>query len=305
MSDNDRLLVVIAGPTAAGKTALAIDLAIHFHTEILSADSRQFYREMIIGTASPTDDELSLVRHHFIRHRSVHEPWNVSGFETEAVRLMEDLFMTHRILFLVGGSGLYIDAVCHGLDTLPDPDPEIRCQLKETLAFSGVPGLFRELERLDPVYAARVDRSNPARLIRALEVCRITGIPYTALLTNTMRTRSFRILKIALEMPRENLFNRINARVDAMILAGLADEARYLLPFRDQNALNTVGYQELFDHFTGRMTLDQAIEKIKVNTRRYAKRQLTWFRKDPEYHWFAPGESEKITGMIRSQLGSR
>ncbi|MDP1621088.1 MAG: tRNA (adenosine(37)-N6)-dimethylallyltransferase MiaA [Bacteroidales bacterium] len=298
MTINGPLIIVIAGPTAVGKTSLAVSLASHFNTEIISADSRQFFYEMTIGTAVPSVLELSLVKHHFIHHLSIHETYNVSRFELDSMVILDGLFNRHKIGFMVGGSGLYINAVCHGIDQLPDPDPEIRRRLKEILTNSGIAPLQNELERLDPEYAMQVDRFNPARLMRALEVCIATGVPYSALRSAMPKRRNFNILKIGIELPRELLYQRINDRVDAMMQAGLFEEARPLFPFRHLNALNTLGYKELFDHFSGLTSLEYAIEKIKTNSRRYAKRQLTWFKKDPAYQWFRPEETEQILDFI-------
>lgn len=289
------LLVVIAGPTASGKTALAIQLAQQFQTEILSCDSRQFYGELNIGTAKPTPEELAAAPHHFIGHLSIFEPYNVSRFETDALELLSALFRIHPVVIMVGGSGLYIDAVCKGIDTLPDPDPEIRAELKLSLQRDGIESLRHELRTFDPEYARTADLANPARLIRALEVFRTTGIPYSSLRKNQSRERPFRILKICLDLPREILNQRINQRVDEMITAGLLDEARALYPNHHLNALNTVGYKELFAHLDGLTDLPTAIEKIKTNTRRYAKRQVTWFRRDGGYQWI---EQEKTAGII-------
>jgi tRNA dimethylallyltransferase len=298
MTFNDRLLVVIAGPTAVGKTSLAVSLALRYDTEIISADSRQFFREMSIGTAAPSGRELALVKHHFIHHLSVEEPYNVSCYEADAMATLENIFKNHPVAIMVGGSGLYINAVCHGIDLLPDPDPEIRRQLKETLATSGIAALQHELTLLDPEYARLVDRANPARLIRALEMCRTTGMPYSLLRTSKPKPRNFRILKLGIELPRDVLYRRINERVDAMMRAGLYNESLSLYHFRHLNALNTVGYKELFDHMAGLTSLEQAVEKIKTHSRRYAKRQLTWFKKDPEYTWFRPDETGRIISFL-------
>jgi len=288
MTSDDPLLVVIAGPTAVGKTSFAIDLASRLSTEIISADSRQFYREMKIGTAAPTFTELSQVKHHFVHQLSIGDSYNVSRFEEDALALLEELFITRKVVILTGGSGLYINAVCHGIDLLPDPDPVIREELKEMLATSGITALQEALREEDPEYALQVDMANPARLMRALEVCRMTGVPYSSLRSNSSKQRPFRILKLGLELPRELLYRNINHRVDDMMEAGLFEEALSLYPHRYLNALNTVGYRELFDHFEGLVSLEFAISKIQINTRRYAKRQLTWFKKDPEYQWFSP-----------------
>ncbi len=298
MTTDDRLLVVIAGPTAVGKTALSVFLAKHFNTEVISADSRQFYREMRIGTALPAEIELAEVKHHFIHHLSIHEAYNVSKFEAEALDVIGKLFKVHPVVFMAGGSGLYINAVCHGIDILPDPDPEIRSRLKKILTVSGISALQQELDRLDPQYALQVDRSNHARLMRAIEICLAAGMPYSALRTQKPVLRNFRTFKVGLELPRDLLYQRINDRVDEMMLAGLYEEALGLYPHRHLNALNTVGYKELFDHFEGLTSLDYAVEQIKVHSRRYAKRQLTWFKKDPEFTWFHPDDSDQIISAI-------
>jgi tRNA dimethylallyltransferase len=298
MTIDGRLLVVIAGPTAVGKTSLAVSLALHFNTEIISADSRQFYREMSIGTAAPSIMELTAVKHHFVHHLSIQDNFNVSMFEADVLAELEQLFPRHPVVVMVGGSGLYINAVCRGIDLLPDPDPEIRLQLKIILETSGIEALQQELDLLDPEYSKQVDRSNPARLMRAIEICRATGLPYSSLRTNKSRQRDFRICKMGIELPREVLYHRINTRVDEMMQAGLYEEALSLYPLRHLNALNTVGYKELFDHFEGLVSLDHAVEKIKIHSRRYAKRQLTWFKKDPDYTWFQPDEISKITKKI-------
>lgn len=300
MTTDKPLLVVIAGPTASGKTALAIQLAQQFQAEILSCDSRQFYRELNIGTAKPTPEELAAAPHHFIGHLSIFESYNVSRFETDALELLSALFRQHPVVIMVGGSGLYIDAVCKGIDTLPDPDPEIRDELKSILERDGIEALRHELRTFDPEYARTADLANPARLIRALEVFRTTGIPYSSLLQNQIKPRPFRILKFCLDLPREILNQRINQRVDEMIAAGLLDEARALSPHRHLNALNTVGYKELFAHLDGQTDLPTAIEKIKTNTRRYAKRQVTWFRRDVGYRLIGQEKTEEIIGQYIS-----
>lgn len=288
MTISDRTLVVITGPTASGKTEAAIRVASHLHTEILSADSRQFFRELKIGTATPTEEELALVKHHFIGHLSIHDNYNVSSFEKDALLRLDKLFEKHATVVMTGGSGLYVNAVCHGIDDLPDPDPAVREQLKGLLAAKGIGALQERLTMLDPEYAGQVDLLNPARLIRALEVCITTGVSYSSLRTHVMKQRSFRVKKLGLTVPREILNDRINKRVDRMIESGLVEEARRLYPFRHLNALNTVGYQEMFDYFDGSVTLQRAIDNIKTNTRRYAKRQMTWLRRDPEISWTEP-----------------
>ncbi len=298
MTTDQPLLVVIAGPTASGKTAFTVMLARIFQTGIISCDSRQFYRELNIGTAKPTLAELESVPHYFINHLSVCDSYNVSRYEADVLELLSRLFLKHRVVFLVGGSGLYIDAVCHGIDTLPDPDPEVRAELKRILAHEGIDALRRELRLFDPEYARTADLANPARLIRALEVFRATGVAYSAFRQNQIKPRPFRILKICLDLPREILNQRINQRVDEMMAAGLLDEARALWPHRHLNALNTVGYKELFACFDGQTDLSTAIEKIKTNTRRYAKRQVTWLRRDGGYRWIDPGKWEGLVEVI-------
>lgn len=285
MTTDDRLLIVITGPTASGKSEAAVNLASALNTEIISADSRQFFRELKIGTAPPTPSELATIRHHFIGHLSICDDYNVSRFETDALLRLKSLFETHEIVVMVGGSGLYINAVCHGIDLLPDPDPVMRQRLKETLAHDGLMVLQEKLKKLDPGYAEKADMANPTRVIRALEVCLTTGTPYSRLRTNTPAKRDFRIRKFAISMPREALNMRINSRVDRMISAGLVEEARGLYHLRHLNALNTVGYKELFEHFDGLVSLEQAITNIKTNTRRYAKRQMTWLRREQDLTW--------------------
>ncbi|MEI7662581.1 MAG: tRNA (adenosine(37)-N6)-dimethylallyltransferase MiaA [Bacteroidota bacterium] len=302
MTFNDPLLVVIAGPTAVGKTPFGIELAGTCSTEIISADSRQFYREMKIGTAAPSREELAKVPHHFVHHLSIHETYNVSRFEADALALLDNLFDKHRIAVMVGGSGLYIDAVCRGIDHLPDPDPVIRNDLKELLSVSGIEALRDELYKSDPEYAKVVDLANPARLLRALEVCRATGVPYSTLRSNKSKQRPFRILKLALELPRDLLYERIDNRVDRMLENGLFEEALALYPQRHLNALNTVGYRELFDHFEGLTSLEYAVTKIKTNSRRYAKRQLTWFKKDQDYKWFMPDDIGRVLELPECKM---
>ncbi len=287
-------LVVVLGPTAIGKTGIAIQLARHFQTEILSADSRQFFREMKIGTAAPSTEELNAAPHHFIGHLSIHDPYNVSRFETDALKKLTTLFTRHNLVLLTGGSGLYINAVCHGIDPLPDPDPELRKQLKDMLQNSGIGALQNQLQSLDPDYFLQMDQNNPVRLIRALEVTLATGMPYSSLRTQVPKPRPFTIIKIGLYLPRPVLNERIDHRVDRMMEAGLLREAESLYPHRHLNALNSVGYKELFDYFEGKHSIETAVEKIKTNTRRYAKRQMTWFRKDPSIAWYTPDQLPEI-----------
>ncbi|PJJ84086.1 tRNA (adenosine(37)-N6)-dimethylallyltransferase MiaA [Mucilaginibacter auburnensis] len=289
-----KTLLVIAGPTASGKTAAAIRLAQHFNTAILSADSRQFYREMSIGTAKPDAKELEAAQHYFIDSHSINELFSVGDFEKQGLALLEELFKVHDVVILAGGSGLYIKALCEGFDSIPQANEGIREQLNQELTEKGLPPLQEELKTVDPAYYAEVDINNPQRVIRALEVYRTTGQPFSSYRKAASNPRPFKCVKIALDLPREVLYDRINKRVDVMVEQGLVDEVRSLIPYRHLNALNTVGYSELFDHFEGKTDLKTALELIKQNTRRFAKRQLTWFRKDKEIHWLTPDE---VTGQ--------
>lgn len=285
------LLIVIAGPTAVGKTAVSIEVAEYFGCSIISADSRQFYRDLKIGTAAPDALQLSRVKHHFVGQLSLDERYDVSKYETEVLALLSDLFSENPVVVLTGGSGLYIQAVCEGLDNLPDSDPEIRAELRLKYEEEGIAVLRSMLQKLDPEYYAKVDLANPNRLLRALEVCLSTGKTFSSFRTDQKTERPFNILKIGLDLPRNELHQRINARVEQMMADGLETEARNYYSFRDLNALNTVGYKELFEYFDGNCTLSEAVEKIKTNTRRYARRQLTWFRRDKAMLWCRPDEA--------------
>lgn len=295
---SDKTLIVIVGPTAIGKTDLAIKIARQYQTEIVSADSRQFYKEMEIGTAKPSVEELSIVKHHFINSHSITEEFSVGDFETNALITLEEIFKTHNCAVLVGGSGLFIRAVTEGFDDLPKADPTIREDLNLLFQKSGIEPLREKLKILDPAYYAEVDLSNPQRIIRALEVSISTGKSFSSFRFKQSKERPFNILKIGLNINREDLYTRINNRVDKMIEAGLIEEVRKLQPYRHLNALNTVGYSELFDAFDGKISLEQGIENIKQNTRRFAKRQLTWFRKDEEIKWFSPNQTSEILEFI-------
>ncbi len=278
-------LIVIAGPTAVGKTAFAIKLAKKYQTEIISADSRQFYRELKIGTAAPTEEELTSAPHHFIGNLSIHDYYNVSIYEQEALKLIRHLFEKHDKVIAVGGSGLYIDALCYGIDELPDADEQLRRKIKQKFAEEGIAYLQREVKRLDPAFYEIADINNPKRLQRALEVCLATGKTYSSLRKNKRKSREFMIRKYVLNMERERLYERINLRVDQMMEAGLLKEVRSLIPYRTLNALNTVGYKELFHYLDGEISLEQAITDIKTNSRRYAKRQITWFKRYDDFEW--------------------
>lgn len=293
-------LIVIAGPTAVGKTAAAIKLAQQLKTEIISADSRQFYREMSIGTAKPNAEELAQAKHHFIDSHSITENFTVGDFEKQALELLDELFKTHDQVIMVGGSGLFIQAVIQGFDDLPTADPEIREKLNLELAEKGIENLQDKLQEADPDYYNQVDLNNPQRLIRALEVFEATGKPFSSFRKAAINKRPFESIKIALNLPREELYDRINKRVDIMVEQGLIEEVRSLMPYKHLNALNTVGYSELFDYFDGKTDLHTAINLIKQNTRRFAKRQLTWFRKDQEMKWMVADDPNLINEIIKA-----
>ncbi|PHR95916.1 MAG: tRNA (adenosine(37)-N6)-dimethylallyltransferase MiaA [Leeuwenhoekiella sp.] len=282
----NKTLLAVVGPTAIGKTALGIKLAHHFNTEIISADSRQFFKEMNIGTAVPTSDELKAAPHHFIQDISITDTYNVGLFEAEALSKLDQIFKTKSIAVMVGGSGLYVDAVISGLDDFPDVADEIRVSLKEKLEQEGIISLQEELKICDPDHYESMDINNPQRLIRALEICRGTGKPYSSFTAQKRVKRNFQSLKIGLTADRKLIYDRINKRVDLMVENGLIEEAQSLYPQRHLNALQTVGYRELFAHFEGEYDLEQAISEIKKNTRRFAKRQLTWYRRDDSILWF-------------------
>ena len=291
---SDKTLIVIVGPTGSGKTDVSIRLARHFCAPVLSTDSRQMYKGMPVGTAQPTEEQLNAAEHHFIASHDITDNLSCGEYETQALALLADLFSRHNCVVAVGGSGLYVRALCEGMDDLPQADEALRAALSQRLALEGVTALAEELRVLDPAYYEEVDRSNPARVLRALEVCRQTGRPYSELRTGTRRERDFGIVKIGIDMPREELYGRIDRRVDQMLADGLEAEARALYPYRKLNALQTVGYKEFFDYFDGKTSLEEAVALIKRNSRRYAKRQLTWFRRDPEIRWFRPDQTEEM-----------
>ena len=288
-------LIIIAGPTASGKTAFAIKVAKALNTVILSADSRQFYKEMSIGTAAPTEEELSQVQHYFVHHISIEDKYDVADYERDALQLLEELFKTHDAVVMTGGSGLFIDAVCNGIDAMPDIKPEIRQKVENLLKEGGLKALQDETQRLDPEYFAIVDQQNPRRLQRALEVCYQTGKTFTSFRSGNAVKRNFDIKKYALLWEREALIERIDKRVDLMMEQGLLEEAKSLYPKRHLNALNTVGYKELFAFFDGQCTLPEAVELIKIHTRQYAKRQMTWLRRDVGYQWITMPSSSPLT----------
>lgn len=293
-------LIVVVGPTGSGKTDLSIRLAQHYGAPILSTDSRQVYRGMPVGTAQPTPAQLAAVEHHFIASHEVTDELNCGSYEVQALACLERLFASVDCVVAVGGSGLYVKALCEGMDDLPQADAAVREELARQLEREGVEALAERLRALDPVYWEQVDRRNPARVVRALEVCLQTGLPYSAQRTGRRRARPFSIVKIGVDLPREELYARIDRRVDEMIAQGLEAEARAMYPYRRLNALQTVGYRELFDYFEGRTGYNEAVELIKRNSRRYAKRQLTWFRRDGEVRWFAPGQLDEMIACIDS-----
>ena len=305
MKSANKYLIVIVGPTAIGKTATAIKVAQHFNCEIISCDSRQFFKEMRIGTAVPSENELDAVKHHFIHNKSIFEEYTVGDFEKEAIAKLDELYLTHDFAVLAGGSGLYVDAVLKGFDEFPEIDASVREKLAKKYELNGLPYLQDELKKLDPVYFDIVDTENPQRLMRALEVTIGSGKPYSSFLSGKENKRHFTPILIGLDADREIIYDRINQRVDAMMADGLLDEAKKLYKYKELNALQTVGYRELFAHFNGECDLDFAVSEIKKNTRRFAKRQLTWFRKNESTKWldYLTPEAE-ITAYIQSIVDS-
>lgn len=298
-------LIIITGPTAIGKTGLAVFIAKALKTEIVSFDSRQFYKEMKIGTAVPTDEELAEVPHHFIQNLSIHDEYTVGDYERDALKKLKELFQKYNSVVMVGGSGMFEKAVTEGLDEFPEVDKTIRQNLIYEFDIYGLEPLQKELKEVDPDYYHQVDLNNPVRIIRALEVFRGTGKPFSSFRKNNSAKRNFNILKIGLELPREEIYDRINRRVDLMMEEGLLEEVKSLYKFKNLNSLQTVGYRELFDYLDGKFDLDIAVEEIKKNTRRYAKRQLTWYRKDEKINWFSPFEKEEILDYIFNHLDKK
>ena len=295
-----KTLIVLLGPTGVGKTDLSIELAQSFHTSIVSCDSRQIYREMSIGTAVPSQLQLAMVPHFFIQTLSVQDYYNSWQFEVEALAKIRELFETSEVVVMTGGSMLYIDAVCKGIDDIPTIAPELRAELMEIFEKQGLEPIRMMLKELDPVFYEQVDLNNGKRVLHAVEVCRMAGVPYSSLRTNTPKERGFRIVRIGLNREREELYNRIDQRVDLMLAEGLEEEVRQLWPMRHLNALNTVGYKEFFDYFDGKIDREEAIRLIKRNSRRYARKQLSWFRRDEDIHWFHPDEKEKIEQFLQT-----
>lgn len=297
-----KYLIVIAGPTAIGKTDLSLSIAKKYNTEILSCDSRQFYKEMNIGTAVPSIDELSQVKHHFIQNLSIEQNYSVGKFEFDALKKIEELHKEKDVLVMVGGSGLYIDAVCRGLDDFPDVPKELREELNLRFQNGGIEPLKAQLIDLDPEYHKEVDKANPHRIIRALEICISTGKPFSSFRKQQKKKRKFKTIKLILSRDREVLYDRINQRVDMMMAEGLLEEAKNVYEYRSNNALQTVGYKELFAYFDGEWDLETAVSEIKKNTRRYAKRQMTWFRRDPETVFFNPSDEDEIMNYLEEQI---
>ena len=291
-------LFVLLGPTAVGKTELSLKIARHMGCPIINCDSRQLYKGMQIGTATPTAQEMGNITHYFVGQLELHEYYSAARYEADVITLMETLAPTYSNVLLSGGSMMYIDAVCHGIDDIPTIDPDVRRKMRKRLEEDGLEPLLVELKEKDPLYYDIVDRKNHKRVVHALEIIYTSGQPYSSFRSKTYKSRPFRIVKIGLRREREELFDRINRRVDRMMNEGFLDEARRLLPFRHENALNTVGYKELFHYLDGEWPLDMAVERIKKNTRVYAKKQMTWFQRDPEIHWFHPDDEKGIMTFI-------
>lgn len=302
MTMSTKYLIVIVGPTGSGKSDLAIEIAERYGAPIISTDSRQFYRGIPIGTAQPDAEQLQRVEHHFIASHDLKQEFNCGAYETEALKRLEELYRKHDVVVAVGGSGLYIKALCEGMDSLPEAEPELREELARRLRSEGLESLCEELRQRDPAYYEEVDRNNPARVLRALEVCISTGLPYSSMRTGEKRQRPFNIIKLGIDMERERLYERINRRVDVMMQMGLEQEARAVYHLRELNSLQTVGYREMFDYFDGTISRDEAIELIKRNSRRYAKRQMTWFRRDEEIKWVDTANKQIIEEYLDSKI---
>ncbi len=297
-----KTLIVISGPTGIGKTDLSIELTQMLDTVIISSDSRQIYKELKIGTAAPTKENLEKIKHYMIGNKSIYDYYSAGIYELEVLKILDDIFKTKDTAILAGGSGMYIDAVCKGIDVQPDIEPLIREKVIKQFENEGVESIRFDLQRLDPEHYKFVDLNNPQRIMKAIEICIQTGKTYTSFLTKKKKTRNFNIVKIGLQRDREQLYKRINKRVDIMFEKGLIEEAKLFYKNKDLNSLNTVGYKELFAHFEGEYDLEEAIRLIKRNSRRYAKRQITWFKRDTEINWFHPDEKEKIAAFIKEKL---
>ena len=295
-------LIIVLGPTGVGKSDISIQLAKHFHTEIISADSRQFFKELSIGTAVPSSEDLEIVPHHFIQNKSIHNYYNVSEYETEALCLINELFAKVNPIILTGGSMLYVDTICNGIDDIPTVDPEIRNDVIGWYSQNGIEALRERLLEIDPEYYRIVDLNNPKRLLHAVEIHQMTGQPLTSFRKKTIKERPFRMIKIGINQDRKVLYERINQRVLKMMDAGLLEEAKAVYPYRKLNSLNTVGYKELFSYLDGECTLDEAIDLIQRNTRKYARKQLTWFRRDQQIKWFEPEQLQEIIEFVESKM---
>ena len=295
-------LIVLIGPTGVGKTELSLSIAEHFHTSILSSDSRQLYADLKIGTAAPTPEQLARVPHHFVGTLKLTDYYSAAQYEADVMKKLEELFSLNEVVVLTGGSMMYVDAICKGIDDIPTVDKETRELMLQKYAEEGLDHLCAELKLLDPEYYQIVDLKNPKRVIHALEICYMTGKSYTSFRTQSTKKRPFRIIKIGLTREREELYERINRRVDEMLDAGLLEEVKVVYPYKELNSLNTVGYKELFKYLDGEWTLEFAIEKIKQNSRIYSRKQMTWFKRDNEIHWFHPDQKEEIMNYINEQL---
>ncbi len=302
MAGKQKYLISIVGPTAVGKTSLVIKLAQHFDTDIISSDSRQFYKEMAIGTAKPTQEELRTAKHHFIASHSIEDEFTAGQFEEQVITMLHKLHKNKDVVLMTGGSGLYVNAVLNGLEEMPEVKQTVRQELNEKLAQKGLPTLLKELEQVDLDYYNIVDKANPHRIIRGLEIFYSTGKQFSQLRTGSKKERPFEIIKIGLDRPREELYERINERVEIMMEQGLIEEVKRLMPYRSKQALQTVGYKELFEYLEGKLSLTDAVALIKQNTRRYAKRQLTWFRKDTEIKWFHPNQLAELIQFLEAQI---
>lgn len=301
MSKN-KFLIIVGGATATGKTATGIQLAQHFETEILSCDSRQFYREMTIGTAKPTTEELAAAPHHFINLLSIEDDYNVGEFERDALKLLDEIYLKKNVVILVGGSGLFIRALCDGLDEFPKIPIQIKNEVQDLFNNEGLEALQEAVKKADPIYFEKVDQQNPVRLMRALDVIKASGKPFSSFQNQKKKTRNFTPIYINVVMDRQQLYERINRRVDLMMEAGLLAEAKSLFPYKEKNSLQTVGYQEFMNYFDKKITLEEAIELVKRNSRRYAKRQMTWFRKEDHWVKFEANEIEKIIEYVEEKI---
>lgn len=300
-----KTLIVLVGPTGVGKTELSFSIAEKYNTPIISSDSRQLYADLKIGTAAPTEEQLRRVKHYFIGTLKLTDYYSAAQYESDVLKLSDELFKQHDVLLMTGGSMMYIDAVCKGIDDIPTVDAETRAQMLQHYEEVGLEEICKELKLLDPEYYSIVDLKNPKRVIHALEICYMTGRTYTSFRTRNIKERPFHILKIGLNREREELYERINRRVDQMINDGLVEEARKVYEFRELNSLNTVGYKELFNYFNGEWTLDFAIEKIKQNSRIYSRKQMTWFKRDSEITWFHPEQKDEIIEFINKKLAEQ